>query len=94
MHCSLAGACGPYQFMPGTWPSYSPWPGADRTAWPDAPNGASNMVAKLGLDKETTMLGHRGNFTGSDGSLCWNQHVPQADYVWRCTQAVREALGR
>jgi len=90
--CSKAGACGPYQFLPGTWARYQPWPGASRTSWPDAIYGAGGMVVDLRLDSQPNKLAHRRRFTGADGGQCWNRHAGQADYVWACVQAVTAAL--
>lgn len=83
--CSGAGACGTWQFMPGTFPTYAD-PGADRFNRYDSAKAACRMTSRLGLDKETTEAGFIANFTGTDGSLVWNQHEGQARYVWRLWQ--------
>lgn len=83
--CSGAGACGTWQFMPGTFPTYAD-PGADRFDRYDSAKAACRMTSRLGLDKETTEAGFIANFTGTDGSLVWNQHEGQARYVWRLWQ--------
>jgi hypothetical protein len=90
--CSEVGACGPFQFMRGTWLTYAPWPGASKVKLPDAAYGAGRMVVKNSFDRQATLTAHRARFTGSDGGACWNRHDNQADYVWRCTQAVRAAV--
>jgi len=92
--CSGADACGPDQFLSGTWQRYSPWPGASRYNWPDAEYGKSRMVADLKFDQQTTQVAHQARFTGVDGGACWNRHAGQANFVWRCTQAVRNEVGK
>lgn len=90
--CSGVGACGPYQFMAGTWPTYQPWPGASRFGWPDAPYGEGKMAKALKLDVQPTKAAHERRFRGLDGGLMWNNHKGQADYVWDCTQTVEAAI--
>jgi murein DD-endopeptidase MepM/ murein hydrolase activator NlpD len=83
---SPVGAAGVWQFMPGTWAHA--WNGTgelpDRTDIPRAAEAACRHIQNdLGFADETEHDSFVAAFTGADGSWTWNQHEPQADYVWR-----------
>ena len=44
---STAGAMGPWQFEPGTWPSYSPAPFSQATSWPTSTRAYVAMMRDL-----------------------------------------------
>lgn len=90
--CSSAGACGVWQFMPGTFEHYAD-PGSDRFNLYDSAKAACRMTSALGLDSETSEEGFVANFAGLDGSLVWNRHTEQARYVWRLQQWVKQEMG-
>lgn len=85
--CSYAGAKGPHQFMEGTWPTYAE-AGWDMMKLYDSSRTACRMVgddhpAGLGLQQETVRWKFQVNFTGMDGSLCWNHAVSTAGEAWK-----------
>ena len=78
---SSAGAKGPLQFMPGTWPEYSE-PGWDFLSLKDSSRAACRMNKVLRLAEQTSESAFVRRFTGADGGLAWNRSVPQARQVW------------
>lgn len=98
--CSGAGACGTWQFMPGTFMAYAPLGSSldDRfnrfiegkaaaNLLGDGANGYGGMqlYAKSGAEFTNCFQGV--------GCPTWNQHGPQADYVLRLFTALRVAAG-
>jgi len=79
---SYAGAEGPFQFMDGTWSAYADV-GWDKWDLHDASRVCCRMTTKLGLQQETTRRGFQLNFTGLDGSLCWNCANREGDDAWK-----------
>lgn len=92
---SPAGAMGPLQFMPGTWPTYAE-AGWDVWDLGDATQAACKMVRTVGLPNQTTEDGFVTRFTGADnvpgGPIrpVWNQDSPQAHEVWRIWQSLKK----
>jgi peptidoglycan/xylan/chitin deacetylase (PgdA/CDA1 family) len=72
---SSAGAQGPFQFMPGTWPSYADpsW-----SVWDleQSARAAHRMFTRLRLFEQTDKLSFQNRFTGQDGGLVWNRGTP------------------
>lgn len=75
---SYAGAQGPFQFMPGTWPDYSE-PGWSVWNLHDSSRAAYRMFKKLQLFEQTDRQSFQNRFTGQDGWLVWNKGVPGAE---------------
>ncbi len=69
--CSYAGAKGPFQFMDGTWPTYSE-PGWDKWDLIDSARAACRMAIALKLDQQKDAESFALRFSGLDGGLCWN----------------------
>lgn len=89
---SPVGAAGVWQFMPGTWESV--WRGTgelpSRNDIPKAAEAACRHIQNdLGFADKTDRDSFVAAFTGADGSWTWNQHAPQADYVWRLWQELK-----
>lgn len=87
--CSPVGACGVWQFMPGTWLTYSNASISERHNVREAARAAAQMVKALRFEQQTTRNAFVARFAGLDGGLVWNAHEPQADYVWRLWQELR-----
>ncbi len=84
--CSSAGAKGPLQFMDGTWPTYAD-SGWDRLELYDSSRATCRMVGNrhlmgLKLQQEASRQEFQLNFTGLDGSLCWNCANRKGDAAW------------
>lgn len=89
-----SGACGVWQFMPGTWNDYMPGlPLSERHNVQFAAEAAAKLISALGLHQETSEEAFVANFAGTDGSLVWNRDVPQAKYVWRLWNTLNYLLG-
>jgi len=88
--CSGVGACGVWQFMPGTWNLY--WPPSQYDPQPSrhnieaAADAACRMVLDLNLQNQKTRQAFVRRFSGADGGRVWNFHSGQANYVWTLWQ--------
>ncbi len=92
-----SGACGPYQFMDGTWVMYAPDVAAEV---PDFSNNclderdsafvAAKMTKTLGLHEQETEEDFVRRFAGLDGGLVWNKHAGQARTVWKIKEKVEK----
>ncbi|MFA5894644.1 MAG: transglycosylase SLT domain-containing protein [Candidatus Shapirobacteria bacterium] len=100
--CSGVGACGTWQFMPGTWTSYAPAGYGDPSyrydtniqaigaaaLIGDGANGYGGMRLYTKLDRQSFVDCFYGRTCAT-----WNQHEPQADYVFRLWTALKVAAG-
>lgn len=88
-----SGACGLYQFMPGTWQIYTPnssnWSCLDKR---ESAFVAARMTVALGLHNQPDKKSLVERFTGSDGGLVWNRHKGQAEMVWEVKNAIDSYL--
>jgi murein DD-endopeptidase MepM/ murein hydrolase activator NlpD len=89
---SPVGAEGVWQFMWETWVHV--WAGTgelpNRRDIPKAAEAACRHIQNdLGFADKTDHDSFVAAFTGADGSWTWNQHEPQADYVWRLWQELQ-----
>lgn len=78
---STAGAIGPLQFMPTTWPSYSE-PEWDVWDLHDASRAATRMTRALGLFDQVDRESFACRFSGCDGGQVWNTSYAQGLQVW------------
>lgn len=99
---SYAGAEGPFQFMPGTWPDYSD---PNWSVWDlrDSSRAAYRMLKALKLFDQTDRLSFQNRFTGQDGGLVWNRGTKdssandgwdQSDRVWEEYQMILASANR
>lgn len=86
-----SNACGPYQFMDGTWVMYDPGFGncLDERASAFA---AAKMTVVLNLHQQPTEEDFIRRFAGLDGGLVWNQHIGQAETVWEINEKLESWL--
>jgi len=91
--CNSIGACGDYQFMPGTWDAYYPKGASqpsrlDREAIADA---ACRKLNTMGLSTATDKGTFRYRFTTKPlAESIWNAHDGQANFVWDTWQELKK----
>lgn len=86
---SSAGAQGPFQFMPATWPTYAD-PDWDRWDLYDSARAAARMTTVLGLYEEKTQDGFAKKFSGKPCWNCGQDGYDQGVKVWNRWQALKQ----
>lgn len=92
--CSVAGACGVWQFMPDTWNSL--WPEGEvpsRFHIPSAADAACRYMTSNGMANSINKSRLAFIFDFAIQPPVWNMHLGQAGFVWDLVAEIRERGG-
>lgn len=87
-----SGACGLYQFLPGTWAMYATPDHNDCHNTRDSAFVAAIMTHALNFHNQPNRQSFIRRFAGLDGGLVWNRHTGQAGTVWDISQILKQLI--